>query len=290
MVTMPVQVQPNDKDSSGATNSVNVVKALTGPFEHLPDALPVLRDFDIKQKLLQWNLSGSLQLQRFRVHRRLPSEADAALLGEFFHDEDVQRILSLPASVSCALTSKETVISKPQTSEGSILQCERLRVSVTSMAFFEKLEEAGVVARDGSIRGCMDEDFDGCTAGDLLTEMMANPESENSEVFSDHDKQEFIFQLFSALVIGGGALRQPDSRLQPYESATRALYRGLVSVKKSIADADGKRDIEFTSRVYRVHSDSLFKGSPSRFHSCFVILDSCKRWLTVWHCPFASSW
>ncbi|KAL4110352.1 hypothetical protein PRIC1_002043 [Phytophthora ramorum] len=275
---MPTHFQVDDTDAS-------LAKAPTGPFEHLPDALPVLRDFDIRQKLLQWNLSDTLQLQRFRVHRKLPSEADEALLTEFFQDDSVHCVLPLPARLGGSSSTK------PEGCTGaSSLHFERLRVNVTSMALFEKLQTAGIIARDGSVRGCMDEEFDGCTAGDLLTEMLANPDSDSSDTFSDKDRQEFIFQLFSALVIGGGALRQADSRVQAYEDATRALYRALVSVKKSVADVHGKRDIEITSRVYRVSGDPLFKAPPSRFHSCFAIVDARKRWLTLWYCPFRSSW
>ncbi|KAK1935077.1 hypothetical protein P3T76_010843 [Phytophthora citrophthora] len=69
------------------------VKTPTGTFEHLPDALPMLKDYEIRQKLLQWNLNDTLQLQRFLVHRRLPSEADEALLTELFQDETAHRIL-----------------------------------------------------------------------------------------------------------------------------------------------------------------------------------------------------
>ncbi|KAG7383597.1 Zinc finger HIT domain-containing protein 2 [Phytophthora pseudosyringae] len=266
----------NDCSNADAA-PVQPVKAPTGPFEHLPDALPVLKDYETRQKLLQWNLSDTLQLQRFLVHRRLPSEADEALLTEFFQDDTVHRILPLPAG----LGSNSSNDKHEHCSMGaSSLHLERLHVSVTTMAFFEKLESAGVTARDGSIRGCIDEDFDGCTAGDLLTEMLANADSANGDVFSDDERQEFIFQLFSALVVGGGALRQADARVQAYESATRALYRALVSVKKSIADANGKRDIEVTSRVYRVSGDALFQASPSRFHSCFAVVDARKRWLT----------
>ncbi|ETL79372.1 hypothetical protein L917_19989 [Phytophthora nicotianae] len=279
-------------DSNADLGTSDLVKTSTGPFEHLPNALPVLQDYDIRQKLLQWNLSDTLLLQRFLVHRRLPSEADEALLRELFQDEIVRRILPLPEHLSnnAAPRSKDHG-SKSDICGGIMsLNFERLRVSVTSMAFFEQLESAGIVARDGSVRGCIDEDFDGCTAGDLLTEMLANPDSDNCNVFSEEDKKEFIFQLFSALVIGGGALRQADSRVQAYESTTRTLYRALVSVKKSVADANGKRDIEITSRVYRVRGDPLFQASPSRFHSCFAIIDARKRWLTVWYCPFRSSW
>ncbi|KAF4127277.1 hypothetical protein GN958_ATG23531 [Phytophthora infestans] len=268
-----------DSDNDPATNESD--KTPWSPFEHLPDALPVLRDYEIRQKLLQWNLSDALHLQRFLVHRRLPSEADEALLAEFFQDHTVHQILPLPEQLNSNAESSSKAFS---------LHFERLRVSVTSLAFFEKLESAGIVARDGSVRGCIDEDFDGCTAGDLLTEMLVNPDSDNCDVFSEQDKQEFIFLLFSTLIIGGGALRQADSRVQAYENVTRELYRALVSVKKSIADANGKRDIEITSRVYRVSGDALFQASPSRFHSCFAVVDARKRWLTVWYCPFRASW
>ncbi|GMF13872.1 unnamed protein product [Phytophthora lilii] len=236
------------------------VKMPVGPFKHLPDAIPVLRDFELRQKLLQWNLSDTLQLKRFRVHRRLPSEADEALLAEFFQDDSVHRVLQLPARLgNTSPSSLKELARKPESGGGaSLLHFQRLRASVTSMAFFEKLQAAGIIARDGSVRGCIDEDFDGCTAGDLLTEMLVNPDSDNCDVFSETDQKEFIFHLFSALVIGGGALRQAHSRVQAYESATRALYRALLSVKKSIAGANGKRDIEITSRVvdcYRSHGE-----------------------------------
>ncbi|OWZ04001.1 hypothetical protein PHMEG_00024178 [Phytophthora megakarya] len=272
---MTTQIQEANDSSNADASSVAHVKLLTEPFEHFQDALPVQNDFEIRQKLLQWNLNDTLQLKRFRVHRKLPSEGDEALLTEFFQDDSVHQVLPVQ------LASKQGT---------SSLHFERLRVTVTSLAFFEKLESAGIVAHDGSLRGCMDEDFDGCTSGDLLTEMLVNPDSDNCDVFSEEDRQEFIFQLFSTLVIGGGALRQADSRVQAYENATRALYRALVSVKKSIADANGNRTIETTSRVYRVSGDSLFPAPSSRFHSCFAIVDARKRWLTIWYCPFRASW
>ncbi|GMF36443.1 unnamed protein product [Phytophthora fragariaefolia] len=155
--------------------------------------------------------------------------------------------------------SPQKITPKPENCSGALsLHFEQLRTTVTNMSFFDKLKASAIVSRDGSIRGCIDEDFDGFTAGDMLTEMLVNPDSDNCDVFSDEEQQEFIFQLFSALVIGGGALRQADPRAEAYETVTRALYRALISVKKSIADANGKRDIEITSRFvdcYRSHGE-----------------------------------
>lgn len=57
--------------------------------EHLPDAIPALKsDFELRQKLLQWNLSDRLKLLRFRVKRRTTSEEDEQkLIHDFFRDD-----------------------------------------------------------------------------------------------------------------------------------------------------------------------------------------------------------
>lgn len=159
------------------------------------------------------------------------------------------------------------------------------------MSFFDRLVAAGIVAQDGSLRRCFDEIFDGCTVGDLLREMLINPDSQHSDLFSqDAEQEEFIFQLFRALVIGG-PMCQSDDSVRPYEDATRTLYKALVSVKKNTADPTA---IDVTSHVYAAdptsgNVSSLFKNA-SPLHSCFVVLDPKKRWLAVWYHPFVPFW
>lgn len=174
-------------------------------------------------------------------------------------------------------------------SKDGAVEWKQLRVTITTMAFFDKFFGAGIVGADGALRRCLDEVFDGCTASDLLREMLVNPDSENRDVFlEDGEQDEFLFQLFRALVIGG-PMSQSDETIQPYEAATRALYKALVSVKKNAAD---RTVIDVTSHVYAAQMPSrapLFP-SPSPLHSCFVVVDPKKRWLTVWYHPFIPFW
>lgn len=72
--------------------------------EHLPDAIPALKgDFELRQRLLQWNLSDRLKLLRFRVHRRVASEEDErALIRDFFRDDAVRGLLDVRRAGYCA--------------------------------------------------------------------------------------------------------------------------------------------------------------------------------------------
>lgn len=167
------------------------------------------------------------------------------------------------------------------------IQCRKLRVSVTSMSFFDRLVQAGFVSESGALRRCVDEVYDGATASDLLKEMLVNPDSEKLDaVFTaDHDQQEFIFHLLRALVIGG-SMCQSDESFQPYEDMLKLLYKALISVKKNATD---RSVIDVTSRVYWIDDPSVFP-SPSRFSTCFAIFDAKKRWLTLWHNHFKPFW
>lgn len=172
------------------------------------------------------------------------------------------------------------------------MQSRRLRTSVTSRTFFNRLTVAGVVSANGALRRCADEWFDGAQASDLLTELLVNPESEHAELFDADEQDELLFRLLRALVVGG-ALRQSDDAFAPYEDAAVRFYRALVSVVKA---ADGG-SVVATSRVYEVAGGAVFPSmeakksrSVSRHSSCFVVLDARKRWLTLWRNDFHAFW
>lgn len=164
---------------------------------------------------------------------------------------------------------------------------------MTSLAFFDRLVDAGVVTSSGSLKRCLDDVFDGATASDLLKEMLVNPESENAQIFCEATEQsEFIFQLLKVLVIGG-SMCQSDEFFAPYEAMAKRLYKALVTVKKSASGG-----VQVTSLVYAVGGGAGDRGivfpaaiaPKARFSSCFVVLDATKRWLTVWHNEFKPFW
>ena len=82
------------------------------------------------------------------------------------------------------------------------------------MGFFDKLLDpnAGIVGPTGNICGCFDEAYDGVTAGDMIRDLILNPDSVNNAVLSENEKEEFIYKLFRTFIIGG-ALCQPDHNI-----------------------------------------------------------------------------
>ena len=80
------------------------------------------------------------------------------------------------------------------------------------------------MSKSGNIRGCFPDVFEGVTVSDKLRELLVNPDSENTDAFSEKQQQELLFHVFRALSIGGGVC-QSDDNLEPYTVATKALYK-----------------------------------------------------------------
>lgn len=91
--------------------------------------------------------------------------------------------------------------------------------------------------------------FDGVTVSDKLRELLVNPESENTNlVFSPDQQRELLFHVFKALCVGG-AICQPDERLEAYTQATKVLYK----VK------------DYTSKQFQLRFASRSKENSSLF-------------------------
>jgi hypothetical protein len=115
--------------------------------------------------------------------------------------------------------------------------------------------------------------------------MLINPDSENCDVFSSNDKEEFLFHLFQLLVIGG-SMCQSDDDFGTYEHMIKNFYKSLISVKKNPSDPS---IIDITSQIYELEATALF-STKSRFNHCYIVLDKKKRMLTVLHNCFQSFW
>ena len=52
-------------------------------------------------------------------------------------------------------------------------------------------------------------------------------DSDNYDIYSTKERNEFIFRLFKHLAIGG-VICQYEDTIQPYIEATKAIYKDLV--------------------------------------------------------------
>mmetsp|Transcript_4704 Transcript_4704/g.6462 ORF Transcript_4704/g.6462 Transcript_4704/m.6462 type:complete len:252 (-) Transcript_4704:62-817(-) len=227
---------------------------------------------EIQENLLRWGLNESLKIKRFRY-------------GGKFASSDATSFLS------SLLSSCRDLNVRPD----SQLDWQKLKCTVLNMEFFDRLHEGTIATEAGTVRMCMDEDIEGKVVSDLLREMLANPTSENTELFSkEEEQQEFIFQLFKMLCLGG-AMMQPDESTEAYLETTKVLYKDVVSVYRSAKT----RAIEIGSVVYQIFGSKedpgnecgdLFPNSASPYNFCFVIINPSLKQSILIYQPFVSFW
>jgi len=57
--------------------------------------------------------------------------------------------------------------------------------------------------------------------------MLLDEESEEYNLYSEYEKNEFVFRIFQMLVLGG-TLCQFEDVIQPYLDITRKIYKDLI--------------------------------------------------------------
>lgn len=57
--------------------------------------------------------------------------------------------------------------------------------------------------------------------------MLLMEDSENYDVYSAAEKEEFLYQIFRHVCLGG-ALCQYEDSIEPYLTVTKAIYKDLV--------------------------------------------------------------
>merc|ERR1719207_154345 len=151
---------------------------------------------------------------------------------------------------------------------------------VVSMQFLNKFEECGAIGPSGHIKGRIEEDFEGVPILNLVREVILMDESELYDAFSEKDRKEFLFKIFSHLIFGG-ASNQYEDHVEEYFKVTKEVYKDLLTVRRNDAG-----DVEVLSTVASVASlgegGVLYpKESPLNFF--YVIHDPLTRHVRCWY-------
>ena len=121
----------------------------------------------------------------------------------------------------------------------------------------------------------------------MVREAIYFEESEHYELYSEEERNEFLFHIFKSMIIGGASNQYEDYADQYFE-ATKNLYKDLLSVQKN---ASG--DIEILSKVFKVNDlgqgGVLFK-TDHQTNYCYVIVDPMTRIVNVWYFNYVSIW
>lgn len=247
--------------------------------------LPCLADRGLRDMWGKWNLDARRRVATLRFTERF-EEAEAAT---FLAD-----LLASPATAGCfsLVGSRGEEVALPRGI--TAVTATPLRVGVTSMDFFDRLEGAGVWgAEEAYIRKQMDEVIDGVTVADALRDVLLNPESEvGADLWTASERDELLFRLFK-MVVTGGAMSQFEDTGAPYLEATKALYKDLVAVGREAASGR----IMVQSHVYAITGATGPRGAPVALfphtnpHSLFLAsIDPARRLVTLFYHAWVPYW
>lgn len=71
------------------------------------------------------------------------------------------------------------------------------------MGFFDRLAISQVVRESGSIRKCFDEVYEDFIISDELRKLLLMEDSDNYCLFSEQEREEFLFLILRHMALGG---------------------------------------------------------------------------------------
>jgi len=245
-------------------------------FHFLPDAqFKSFGNSNVQPLLDKWGFGPDMVMCTFRVEQQVQEDQMDSMLNAFFHDRVVLGVLHQISGLRVISPDKVQV------------RWQKMGTKVTSMSFLNRFEECGAIGKSGHIRGRLEEDFEGVPIVNLIREVILMEESELYDAFSEQERKEFLFWIFSHLVFGGAA-NQWEDHVEDYFRVTKEVYKDLLSVRRNDTG-----DVEVLSTVASVRSlgsgGMLFpKENPLNF--CYVILDPVIRHLRVWYFGYRPLW
>ncbi|XP_065738914.1 cilia- and flagella-associated protein 300 isoform X2 [Phocoena phocoena] len=172
-------------------------------------------------RLRQWSMLGRIKAQAFGFDQTFQVYRKDDFVMAFFKDPNVIPNLKLLSDSSGQWITLGTEVKKI---EAINVPCTQL-----SMSFFNPLYDEDIVRENGHIVKCLDSFCDPFLISDELRKVLLVEDSEKYEVFSQPDREEFLFCLFKHLCLGG-ALCQYEDVLNPYLETTKLIYKDLDSV------------------------------------------------------------
>ena len=151
----------------------------------------------------------------------------------------------------------------------------------------KSLLRVGIVADNGYIMGCYDQDIDGLLVQDKLRKTLANPESDDIEVFSSRERREFLYHILRLICLGG-SMCQVEDRFDEWKEAIKIMYKELLCVQKN-----SSRKIEVTSTVYQIDPSGFNTNIfpyENPHNQCYCIFDKKMQTVTLLLKPYRPFW
>ncbi|KAJ7311613.1 hypothetical protein OS493_039893, partial [Desmophyllum pertusum] len=162
-------------------------------------------------------------------------------------------------------------------------------VLLRQWTFLTGLQEQGIVRESGNIKKCFDEFYEDFVISDELRKVKISicyflKKLKTYPIFSDSERNEFIFLIFKHLCLGGQVCQYEDD-INHYLETTKTIYKDLLSVHK---DPTTKK-LQVGSVVLRVSAQNE-DGSPvypsltpHDQSFAYMCINPLKRHVYIWY-------
>ena len=96
-----------------------------------------------------------------------------------------------------------------------------------SVEIFDRLSQNEIARENGLIRKCLDEYYEDIQISDELRKLLLIEESDNYDMYSKEERNQFLFCLFKHLCLGASVCQFEDN-LQPYIDTAKSIYKELI--------------------------------------------------------------
>ncbi|CAK9806958.1 Cilia- and flagella-associated protein 300 [Anthophora plagiata] len=232
-----------------------------------------IKDKRTQDFLSKWGIKGNFVIQHFSFNETFQQYHKYHLSEVFFKDSTVAK----------ELLTKQGNRWVKQGITAATLEIKPIPCSVLNMSFFNKLNdpENGIVHRSGIIGKRYDMEVENFLISDNLRGMLLDEECSEYNLYMKDEREEFIFNIFQMLVLGG-ILCQYEDLLDPYLDVTKAIYKDLIRVQKG---KDG--DLSISTIVLQVvardnKGQAYFPCDPCHKQNMgFLLVDSITHEVTT---------
>ncbi|KAJ8672648.1 hypothetical protein QAD02_003907 [Eretmocerus hayati] len=229
---------------------------------------------DTQASFRKWGLHNNISIQDYCFNEPFQPYNKYHIAEKFFKSKEVASSLLL----------KEGEIWTAKGILADSVEVKPVPCTVLNTSFFDRLAdpENGVVSISGNIRQRYEMEIEGFVIYDNLRAMLLDRNDKHYNLFSDVERDEFIFRLFQILALGG-SLCQYEDQLKPYVDVTRKMYRELVRVHKKEATSDlsiGTTVLQVVARDSQ--GEAFFPSRPEhRQNIGFLLVDGSGRQITT---------
>ncbi len=229
--------------------------------------------------LEKWGLIKNMELVKFRFNTSFELQDLQRFLKDLFNDPCVRK--NFPILTSVILPDNQKKKEK--------FKYKVLNTRATNMDLFDAMYENDLVTLDtGYIHQDYDTYVEDITVSDKLKQALLVEDSEPYSVFSQDQRDEFLFHIFKRIVIGG-SLCQYENTVEPYLEMTKDFYKDIVSAAKE-PETNKIYIRSVPVEILSIEKSNLYKikNHPQNFF--YVVIDPYQRYVHLWYHNWVPFW